>query len=82
MTPNGRVVKELTNNDLGDLQIGTRVTERSWDGTDNFGDKLANGVYFYRVRALDNAGQKIDLMSNETLDVGFKNGFGKLVILR
>lgn len=82
MTPNGRVVKELTNNDLGDLQIGTRVTERSWDGTDNFGDKLANGVYFYRVRALDNTGQKIELMSNETLDAGFKNGFGKLVILR
>ena len=49
MTISGVVVKELTSLELGDLKIGTHQTEYTWDGTDEYGDKLANGVYLYRL---------------------------------
>jgi len=49
MSITGKIVKEITIEELGSLQIGRNVTEYRWDGTDNFGDRLANGVYFYKV---------------------------------
>ena len=38
MTVTGRVVRELTEDDLGPLRIGSHQTEQAWDGTDEFGD--------------------------------------------
>ncbi|MEO7983567.1 MAG: FlgD immunoglobulin-like domain containing protein, partial [Bacteroidota bacterium] len=49
MTVTGKIVREITKNELGPLQIGRNVTEFKWDGTDQFGQKLANGIYLYRV---------------------------------
>jgi flagellar hook assembly protein FlgD len=49
MTLTGRVVKEIMKEELGPLHIGTNRTQYTWDGRDEFGDLLANGVYFYRV---------------------------------
>ena len=77
----GRVVKEITQADLGELKIGTHRTDYAWDGTDEFGDRLANGVYLYRVIAKDAEGNNYDAYSTE-VDGFFKNDFGKLVILR
>jgi flagellar hook assembly protein FlgD len=31
------------------LHIGRNITEFKWDGTDQYGQKLANGIYLYRV---------------------------------
>lgn len=91
ITVSGRVVRELTENDLGPLEEGTHLTERSWDGTDEYGNKLATGTYLYRVVMKDNTGKLYS--SYETLEDKdakadkdarrfFTKGIGKLVILR
>lgn len=81
MTVSGRIVRELTQLDLGPLKIGRHQTEFPWDGTDQFGDRLANGVYLYRVIAKDQEGNNFEKYDNGT-DRFFKNNIGKLVILR
>lgn len=77
----GKVVKEITREELGNLHIGTNLTDYKWDGTDNFGDRLANGVYFYRVmtRNLDGTTTEVKQTS---IDKYFKHGYGKLYIIR
>jgi hypothetical protein len=81
MTVSGRVVREISQAELGPLEIGTHKTEYAWDGTDDFGDRLANGVYLYRFIARDQFGESFEKYERET-DRFFKNGIGKLVILR
>ncbi|HHS95356.1 MAG TPA: hypothetical protein ENJ45_02110, partial [Phaeodactylibacter sp.] len=49
MTPSGKVVREITQDELGPIHIGKNLTEYFWDGTDQYGDRLGNGVYLYRV---------------------------------
>ena len=56
------------------------MTDFAWDGTDEFGDKLANGVYLYRVQARIN-GVNYDKFDTGT-DGFFEGGYGKIVILR
>lgn len=77
----GRVVKEITKEELGNLHIGTNVTNYKWDGTDNFGDRLANGVYFYRVMTKNLDGTTTEIKES-TIDKYFKKGYGKLYIIR
>ncbi|MES1226824.1 MAG: hypothetical protein ABUT20_65730, partial [Bacteroidota bacterium] len=48
LTITGKVVKEITKQELGPLHIGRNITDYKWDGTDQFGQRLANGVYLYR----------------------------------
>jgi len=81
MTISGRIVRELTAADLGPLKIGTHQTDFAWDGTDAFGDRLANGVYLYQFIARDQSGNELARYENST-DRFFKNNIGKLVILR
>lgn len=76
----GKVVKEITKEEIGNIQIGRNVTEYRWDGTDNFGDKLANGVYFYKVFIGSN-GEAFDQRESGA-DQYFHKGFGKLYIMR
>jgi hypothetical protein len=81
MTLSGKVIKEITKAELGPLKIGINRTEYKWDGTDDYGEKLANGVYLYKVNVKDNL--KEDLKHFDTnIDHLFKKGIGKLVILR
>ncbi len=80
MTISGKVVKEIQKDELGTIRIGRNITEYSWDGKDEFGDKLANGVYLYKVitRLNNNAIEK-----NQTeADKFFEKEFGKMVIMR
>ncbi|MEP7239171.1 MAG: hypothetical protein ABI685_14925, partial [Ferruginibacter sp.] len=49
LTITGKVVREITIDELGPLHVGRNITEYKWDGTDTYGAKLANGVYLYRV---------------------------------
>lgn len=81
MTIGGRIVKEIDQIEMGELKVGTHQTDYTWDGTDEFGDRLANGIYLYRIIAQDADGQNYDTY-NTTADSYFKNGFGKMVILR
>lgn len=82
MTVTGKVVRELTKEDLGtDLRVGNNVGTQTWDGTDEYGDKLANGVYLYRVVVQDDADT---FKSYKTAgdQKAFHKGWGKLYILR
>ncbi|MEM8584718.1 MAG: C25 family cysteine peptidase, partial [Bacteroidota bacterium] len=83
MTVSGRVVRELSAMDLGPLRVGRNQTDFAWDGTDGFGDQLANGVYIYRVLfPQDSELNSLDRLRETALDTYFENGMGKLVILR
>jgi hypothetical protein len=80
MTVTGRVVKEINEQELGSISIGRNVTSYAWDGTDNFGDPLANGVYLYRVRAKI-GGEEIKRRASGA-DSYFKEEFGKMYLFR
>lgn len=80
MTVSGRVVREITEDELGQIYIGRNITEYAWDGTDEFGDPLANGVYLYRVKTELN-GESIEHRESEA-DTHFTKGFGKMYLMR
>ena len=77
----GKVVREITMDELGPLYIGRNVTDYAWDGKDQFGDQLANGVYFYRVFT-KNAGLTDVEIRDSGADQYFKKGFGKMYLMR
>ena len=80
LTVTGKVIREITEDELGQIYIGRNVTEYAWDGTDEFGDALANGVYLYRVLSqLD--GDKIKHRDSGA-DKYFKKEFGKMYLMR
>ncbi|MFT5724515.1 MAG: hypothetical protein ACI9JN_001634 [Bacteroidia bacterium] len=79
-TITGRLVKQIDQFELGPIRIGNNLTDYCWNGTDDYGDKLANGVYLYKAEIRSN-GQIIDL-SETSSDHLFNNGFGKLYIAR
>ncbi|PHI20940.1 hypothetical protein CEQ90_04425 [Lewinellaceae bacterium SD302] len=81
MTISGRVVYDVDLAQQEQLKIGTHRTRFSWDGTDEYGDQLANGVYLYRVITRDANGEELEKHDNGT-DQFFRNRMGKLVILR
>ncbi|HYG49321.1 MAG TPA: hypothetical protein VD905_00385, partial [Flavobacteriales bacterium] len=80
-TVSGRVVREITLDELGPLYIGRNITEYAWDGRDEFGDQLANGVYFYRVISKNSGMQDIENRSTGA-DQYFKKEFGKMYLMR
>lgn len=79
-TVTGKIVKEIFLEDLGKIRIGRNITEYAWDGTDNFGDRLANGVYLYRV-VTKIKGEDIE-KRNTNADQYFHKGFGKMYLMR
>jgi hypothetical protein len=83
LTVTGRVVREITKEELGPLHIGRNITEYKWDGTDQFGQPLGNGVYLYRVVTTLN-GKSLDRFKTEgdQTDLYFKNGYGKMYLMR
>lgn len=56
-TITGKVVKSI-NHTIN--EGGFRLDNIDWDGRDEFGDKLARGVYIYRVSVSDNNKKKAD----------------------
>ena len=81
MTVSGRVVRDIDLLETENLKIGTHRTDFTWDGTDEYGDLLANGVYLYRVITSDNDGNMLEKYDTGT-DQFFQNELGKVVILR
>jgi hypothetical protein len=91
MTIQGKVVKEINKDDLGTLRIGNNITDVIWDGTDEFGDRLSNGVYLYTVTIKTNGKELTQLENDNTSNLLnadkannklFKHSFGKVVLLR
>ena len=80
MTVNGTVVREITQDEIGPIKIGNNKTEYAWDGRDEFGDQLANGVYLYKVKIF-HSGSEMKHRSTSA-DKAFKNGVGKLYLLK
>ncbi|MBC7651618.1 MAG: hypothetical protein H7101_07710, partial [Deinococcales bacterium] len=88
LTVTGKIVREITKDELGPIHVGNNITQFKWDGTDMYGAKLGNGVYLYRVvtnlngKSLDKfnlpdgSGGKIDT------DKYFKAGYGKMYLMR
>ena len=79
LTISGRVVREITNDELGPLRVGKNMTEFAWDGRDSFGDRLARGVYLYRVIAKLH-GEEIEYRESGASPY-FKKGIGKMYLL-
>ena len=80
MTITGKVVREIDESELGPIHIGRNITQYAWNGKDDFGDQLANGVYLYRVITNIN-GKTID--KNPTAaDQYFNHEFGKMLLMR
>jgi len=80
ITITGKVVREITESELGPLHIGRNITEYAWDGTDQFGSKLANGVYLYRV--ITSINSEAIAHSATSADSFFTKGWGKMYLLR
>lgn len=83
LTVTGKIVREITKDELGPLRIGRNITEYKWDGTDQYGQRLANGVYLYRVVTTLN-GKRMDKFTDEgdNTDKFFTRGYGKMYLMR
>jgi len=83
MTMSGKVVREISQDELGPLKIGKHLTDFVWDGTDQFGDRLANGVYLYKFYIKDQNKKDYEKLEiSKDIDQYFTSGWGKLVIIR
>lgn len=80
MTITGKVVREINADELGPIHIGRNITDYAWDGKDEYGDQLANGVYFYRVVTRIES-EKIEHLSTAA-DQYFHKGLGKMYLMR
>lgn len=84
MTITGKIVKEIKLQELGPIRIGRNITEYKWDGTDQFGQPLANGIYLYRVITSLNGKslERLNSEGDELTDQYFKAGYGKMYLMR
>lgn len=83
MSVSGKIVREITQDELGPLRIGKQMTNYIWDGTDEYGDKLANGVYLYRFVVKDQNKKDYEKFKESPNTNQFFTGeWGKLVIIR
>ncbi|MEP6711956.1 MAG: C25 family cysteine peptidase [Ferruginibacter sp.] len=83
LTITGKVVREITQDELGPIHVGRNITEFKWNGTDMYGQKLANGVYIYRVLTNLN-GKSLDKYKadGDNTDKFFNKGYGKMYLMR
>ena len=83
LTVTGKIVREITKDELGPIKIGRNITEFKWDGTDQYGQKLANGVYLYRfVTTLNGRPMDKYKANGDNTDRFFNNGYGKMYLMR
>ncbi|MBA2248591.1 MAG: hypothetical protein H0W12_00200 [Chitinophagaceae bacterium] len=82
LTITGKIVREITSQELGPVHVGRNITDFKWDGTDMYGQKLANGVYLYRVLTNLN-GKKLDKFKDDgdNTDKYFTKGYGKMYLM-
>ena len=83
LTITGKVVREITKDELGPLHVGRNITEFKWDGTDMYNQRLANGVYLYHVVTNLN-GKSLDKYKSQSdnTDQYFIKGYGKMFLMK
>jgi flagellar hook assembly protein FlgD len=83
LTITGKVVRQITTQELGPLHIGRNITEFKWNGTDMYGQRLANGVYLYHVVTNLN-GQSLAKYqaAGDNTNQYFVNGYGKMYLMK
>ncbi|HWK03928.1 MAG TPA: C25 family cysteine peptidase [Puia sp.] len=83
LTITGKIVREITKDELGPLHVGRNITEFKWNATDMYGQRLANGVYLYHVVTNLN-GKSLDkyTASGDNTDKYFNNGYGKMYLMK
>ena len=82
LTITGKVVREITKEELGPLHVGTNITEYKWNGTDMYGQRLANGVYLYHVVTnLNGKSLSKYKAAGDNTDKFFNNGYGKMYLM-
>jgi hypothetical protein len=83
LTITGRVIREVTSTELGPLRIGRNITAFKWDGTDQYGQAVANGVYLFRA-VVSKKGIRVE--TNPTLNPSSQSistkGYGKMYLMR
>jgi Peptidase family C25 len=79
-TITGKLVKVIDLGASGDIHLGYNISSYAWDGTDDYGDALANGVYIYQV--VTRFPNETPALRDENISQYFKNGFGKLYLMR
>jgi len=90
LTISGKIVREISKEEYGAINIGRNISDFKWDGTDRYGDRLANGIYLYRVmlntddhvfeeRSIIVSG---DSGPSSVKDKYFTKGFGKMYLIR
>ena len=83
LTITGKVVRQITKEELGPLHVGLNITEYKWNGTDQYGNKLANGVYLYHVMTnLNGKSLSKYSASGDNTNQYFVNGYGKMYLMR
>ncbi len=81
MTVTGKIVREIFKEELGNIRIGNNISDFTWDGTDMYGDRLANGVYFYKVIIENNDKSEIKHRGTSS-DSFFKKNTGKIYLMK
>lgn len=83
LTITGKIVREITKQELGPIHVGRNITDFKWDGTDQYGQKLANGIYLYRVLTNLN-GKSLEKYKSQddNTDKYFNKGYGKMYLMR
>jgi hypothetical protein len=83
LTITGKIVREITKEELGPLHVGRNITEFKWNGTDMYGQRLANGVYLYHVVTnLNSQSLSKYKASGDNTDKYFNNGYGKMYLMK
>ncbi len=82
LTITGKIVREITKEELGPLHVGVNITQFKWNGTDSYGQRLANGVYLYHVVTNLN-GQSLSKYkaAGDNTDKFFNNGYEEMYCL-
>ena len=83
-TISGKIVREINKQEFGSMHIGNNISDFAWDGTDMYGDRLANGVYLYQVLSRMN-GQDIERRLNSKVkdeNKFFIENMGKIYLMR
>jgi len=80
-TVSGKLIREIKQEELGPLKVGTHMTDYAWDARDQFGNRLANGVYLYRLVIRDQDKEQ-PLHFESQADQYSKNRFGKMVLIK
>ena len=82
LTITGKIIREIGLSELGPIRIGRNISEFKWDGTDQYGQPVANGVYLYRA-VISKRGTKIatntDLNGGSSLHT---KGYGTMYLMR